>query len=273
MKRKYKFENYKDKDFPVYSSKQTGRVNLALPHFHEDVELIFINSGKVELVANTTVLNIHQGSLVIIPPSVTHSIKSLTYDAEITGLVFNIKVLNLPVTFSLNTDCFVLENSSPFYENTKSEFDCAVNLYENPSLSYKLKMRSRLLMILAHLTDAEFILPESEDTLQRRLTPALNYISENFSQPIKIHELSSLICVCDDHFIRLFKSATGKTPSEYIMDLRISNAVRLLSSDKLSVSEIAQETGFLNSAYFTKIFKQKLSMTPTEYRKNIHTGK
>lgn len=269
MQRKYKFENYKDMDFPVYSSGQSGRLNLALPHFHEDVEIIFVTNGEIELTVNTTVLNFEKGDLIILPQSVTHSIKSITVDAEIRSIVFNLKILNHPISFALNTDCFVLTQASPFYEKAKAEFESAVHLYDNPTQSYKLEMCSHLLMIFAVLTQAEFVLPETDNELQRRLTPALKYISENYSQPIKTNELSSLICVCDDHFIRLFKSATARTPSEYITDLRISNSMRLLSTDTLSVSEIAQETGFLNSAYFTKIFKKKLGVTPTEYRKNF----
>lgn len=268
MQRKYKFENYRDKDFPVYSSLQAGRINLALPHFHEDVELLLIEKGEVELVANTKVLVLKEGCMAVLPPSVTHSIKSIATDSEIRGLVFNLKLLKRPISFVLNTDCFVLKPDSPFYQKTRAEFESAVRLYDNPNQGYKLEMCSHLFMIFAMLTNAEFVLPESEDGLQKRLTPALDYISENFSQPIKISELSSLICVCDDHFIRLFKSATSKTPSEYIMDLRISNAMRLLSTDTLSVSEIAQKTGFLNAAYFTKTFRRKLGMTPSEYRHN-----
>lgn len=268
-KRKYKFENYRDKDFPVYSSEQAGVKHLVHPHFHEDMEIILVADGKIMLSAGTAVHQLEKGDIAVLLPSVTHSVVSLTENARIKGLVFNTKVLNQPISFSLDTACFILSENSPHYSKFRDEFDKAVYLYHNHSFAYKMEMCSRLLMLLVILTEAGMLMPESGDSLQKRLTPALDYISEHFSQPIKISELSSLLCVCDDHFIRLFKTATSRTPSEYITDMRVSNAMRLLSTDTYSVSEIAEKTGFLNSAYFSKIFKKKLGITPTKYRKNI----
>lgn len=268
-KHKYKFENYRDRDFPVYSANTKGRTNLVHPHFHEDAEISLVVCGKLLLTAGTTVTELEKGDIAIIPPSVTHSARAVTEDAEIRGLVFNLKVLNQPVSFSLNSDCFVIDKGSSLHQKFTEELNKAISIYLEQGIAYKMKMTAQLLILMSVLAEEKIVSDNENDGLERRLTPALDYISKNFSQPIKISELSTLVCVCDDHFIRLFKAATSRTPSEYIMDLRISKAMNLLSTDTYSVSEIAEKTGFLNSAYFTKIFKKKLGITPTKYRKNF----
>lgn len=268
-KHKYKFENYRDRDFPVYSSEQKGVKSLVHPHFHDDIEIIHVVDGEVLLFEGSNTYHLKKDNIAVIMPSVTHSAKSLTENAWIKGLVFNLKVLNQPVSFTKSADYLLVDESMPFYSQLLDEFEKSTKLYHRQSPAYRMEMRSHLLMILAVLTNMGFIIPEDENNLHKRLTPALKYISEHFADPIKISDLASLICVCDDHFIRLFKSATSKTPSEYIMDLRISKAMSLLSTDTYSVSEIAEKTGFINSSYFTKTFKRKLGITPTKYRKNI----
>ena len=97
--------------------------------------------------------------------------------------------------------------------------------------------------------------------------PVLEYIRENIESPIKIADLTEILYVSREHLIRLFKTTTGKTPLEYITDAKIQKAMTMLEENRYSVSEISEKLGFANPSYFSKIFKQKLKMSPSEYRK------
>ena len=66
---------------------------------------------------------------------------------------------------------------------------------------------------------------------------------------------------------RKVKALTGMTPVEYIRDLRMQKAAKLLSAGKFSVSEVMYTVGFSNSSYFSKCFSKVFGMTPTEYMK------
>ena len=105
------------------------------------------------------------------------------------------------------------------------------------------------------------------DKNYRKLRPVLKYIEEHFAEKIQISRLSETIHVCDDRLIRLFKEVTGETPIEYIMNLRIESAIKLLSAGELSIAEIAEQTGFGSDTYMTRVFKQKLNTTPGKYRR------
>ena len=69
--------------------------------------------------------------------------------------------------------------------------------------------------------------------------------------------------------LRCFQNGIHETPFEYLIEYRIEIAKKLLKSTKLSMTEVAQETGFSSSAYFSKIFKRECNMTPLEYRKHF----
>jgi len=70
-----------------------------------------------------------------------------------------------------------------------------------------------------------------------------------------------------DYFSRLFLQFTGERPLTYIHGKRIERAQYLIATTSLSFSEIAEETGFENVPYFSKIFKKVTSLTPGEYKK------
>ena len=84
----------------------------------------------------------------------------------------------------------------------------------------------------------------------------------------KASELGGLLNVCNDHFIRLFRSATNKTPVAYIRDFRLQEALKLLLDGDLSVTDIASAVGFSSGNYMTRVFRSAFHMTPLQYRKN-----
>ncbi len=68
------------------------------------------------------------------------------------------------------------------------------------------------------------------------------------------------------HFIRIFKNETGKTPYEYLVDIKIEKACSLLRRSNLSVTEICFLCGFNSSSHFSTVFKQKIGVSPSMYR-------
>ena len=101
-----------------------------------------------------------------------------------------------------------------------------------------------------------------------RIQPVIDYINENYRKDIPLTELSERINVCDDHLIRLFRAATNKTPTAYIRDLRLQEALKLLLDSDRSVTDIAAMVGFSSGNYMTRVFRTVLRMTPLQYRKN-----
>jgi AraC-like DNA-binding protein len=100
----------------------------------------------------------------------------------------------------------------------------------------------------------------------RRVKRVQNYIVQHFSEKVKLEEVAELVGMTSTSFSRFFKLRTGAPFSEYLIDVRIGNAARLLIDSTTSVSEICYQCGFNNLSNFNRIFKQKKGYSPTEFR-------
>ncbi|MFP4015710.1 MAG: helix-turn-helix domain-containing protein [Halanaerobiales bacterium] len=97
----------------------------------------------------------------------------------------------------------------------------------------------------------------------------INYLKENFNQKLSLDELASTVNYSPYHLIRIFKTETGKTPFEYLLDIKINYAKELLKTTKLSVKDIGFSSGFNNRSHFSVIFKRKTRYSPSQYRKTV----
>jgi two-component system, response regulator YesN len=102
---------------------------------------------------------------------------------------------------------------------------------------------------------------------------AKKYIEENYRKQLSYKEVAKEIYISPSYFLNLFKQETGKTFVDYLTHLRINKAKKLLLSTELNITEIAFETGFNNSNYFSSIFKKITGSTAKEYRKNIEKNR
>ena len=95
---------------------------------------------------------------------------------------------------------------------------------------------------------------------------AVEYIVENYSDPISIEDVASYIGVSRSQLFRCFQSVIGKSPKEYLTEYRIKQACHLLSDTSFSMNAIANSLGFDNSLYFSKAFHKAQGISPSEYR-------
>jgi len=101
----------------------------------------------------------------------------------------------------------------------------------------------------------------------RALEPAFAAMHEGFTKSINVGTLASLCGFSEKYFCTLFKRRTGMNTTDYVTELRLSKAKRLLTDTNLSIAEIAEQCGFADSGYFTRLFVKKNGTTPSAYRK------
>ncbi|MEI6425672.1 MAG: AraC family transcriptional regulator [Lentisphaerota bacterium] len=108
---------------------------------------------------------------------------------------------------------------------------------------------------------------EGENDFPSRLSKARDYIHSHYDSKISLEKLASIACVSKGHFQRAFKMKYGVSPVTYINQYRISAAKNLLSTTSLSCAEIAEEVGFDDIFYFSKVFKKVTGRNPKSLRK------
>lgn len=107
----------------------------------------------------------------------------------------------------------------------------------------------------------------------RRILKIYEYINERYKEPIRMEELADVVGMSYVSFSRFFKLRVGKTISDYIIDIRLGHASRLLVDTTNSIAEICYECGFNNLSNFNRIFKKKKECSPKEFRENYRKKK
>jgi AraC-like DNA-binding protein len=103
-----------------------------------------------------------------------------------------------------------------------------------------------------------------------RLGEVYKYIMKNFTDTIKLGDVSSIANLTPTAFCKYFKSKTGKTFSSFVNEVRIGQACKLIFNLNLNISQICYSCGFNNLTNFNRNFKHFTKMTPTEYKKNLY---
>ena len=99
-----------------------------------------------------------------------------------------------------------------------------------------------------------------------KLNEVFKHISENIDKIIKLEDLADITNLTPPSFCRFFKQKTGKTVSQYISELRVESACRLLKNQDLTVEEVGYMVGYNNFSNFLRQFKKVRKQTPKEYR-------
>ena len=95
----------------------------------------------------------------------------------------------------------------------------------------------------------------------------IDYMQENLNRGFSFSDISKVANYSPYYFIRIFKSETGKSPYEYLLELRMQKAKDLLEDNNHTITEICFMCGFNNPSHFTLSFKKRSGVTPTAYRK------
>ena len=117
------------------------------------------------------------------------------------------------------------------------------------------------------LASSSFAKVVVEDS-SRRILKVKNFISKNYMDELRLTQLAGIAGMSPSAFSRFFKLHTGRNLTDYIIDIRLGAASRMLVDTSRSVSEISFTCGFNNLSNFNRIFKKKKNCSPTEFREN-----
>jgi AraC-like DNA-binding protein len=257
------------------------------PHSHDHFEISVIRQGKALHRTCFSTEELGPRSVIVLAPGMTHAIygieglhqTNLYYLTEWladdlmahwreTGLVPMFLAAALfrrpkdgpPVSFKLSE----AELTALDRELADITRECLV---EQPSLMF---LRASLLKALVHLSRSCTRQSPVEISLgfREEIVTALEYIEEAIlrCEAFSVGDLARKLGVCPDHFSAIFRQATGWSPMTYYQRRRVQHACNHLLDLSRSITEIAHDLGFCDSAHFTNMFKKNQGMTPITYR-------
>ena len=142
-----------------------------------------------------------------------------------------------------------------------------------PSLGSRLMIEG-LLRAIAGLLVSNDALPAAEPAERIYLSPpklkrVVDFIEANLQESIGLDDLARAAGLSANHFLRVFKLATGETPYHFLRARRLERARQLLADNAMPLAELALECGFANQAHFTAAFSREVGISPGRYRRAV----
>ncbi|MBO5196889.1 MAG: helix-turn-helix transcriptional regulator [Clostridia bacterium] len=257
---------------------------MALAHIHNAIELLYVNEGSFTTILGETEYYIEKGDLLLIRTGVIHRIFS---GSEEKNSYYVIKIAP-----SLIFDFAVDSNASKYILNlklgegkkckwTKAELEgtqlkaiteSIINEHSKDDYCSDIAIKSGCAQILMHILretegdGSSQAVSEATDEVIRLIYKAIEHIYNNFQRKVTALECSKAVGMSYSYFSRTFKSVTGKTFSEFLEDIRLDNAKKLLLTTDKAVAEIAFESGYNDTCYFIAEFRKKSGLTPKQFR-------
>ena len=257
-------------------------------HFHPEFELLYVIEGSGTSFVADSIEEFQSGDLAFIGSNLPHFWRS---DEKYLRSKGELRIKYIVIQFPCD---FLKEEISNY-----PEFHLIGELFERASqgirfsieftrkISKKIKRISKLngferiiaLQELLHtlakakeykLLAGELYHHEGQKFKSIRLNQVIQFLNTHYQQNIELSKVADIAHLHPAAFCRFFKEKTGKSLSEYVNDLRISYACRLIIEGKMSVSQISFESGFNNLSNFNRTFKKNTGYTPTHYFEQFH---
>jgi AraC-like DNA-binding protein len=257
-------------------------------HFHKEYELVLIDKTKGTRFIGDKVSFIKENDLMLIGPNVPHLYRNTEEYYQNKGLVARSSFIHFTDDFLGDSFFDLPEMKLVRRLLDKSVLGLEIQGKANRYVKTKLQeMESiapaprliKLMEVLVYLSTSKelepilsrtFIANNTSDT--DKIDTVFQFILKNFKNEIYIEEIADKLNMSAASFSRYFKHHTRKTFSNYVTEIRISHACRLLMEGNHSISEICYKSGFENLSNFYRHFKKHTGLIPKDYKGRFLSG-
>ncbi|HLT53225.1 MAG TPA: AraC family transcriptional regulator [Flavobacteriaceae bacterium] len=249
-------------------------------HFHPELELNFIKNGKgVRRIVGNNMEELDDVELTLIGSNLEHGWENhhctsgavREFTIQFHDWLFTEQLLNLKAFSHIKNLFNKAKEGIHFSRETALRLEPKiVALSDRNNLNDYFQLFS-LLEELAHCTDYRLLSSEADIELSeyensKKIKKVHDFVHDNYHQKILLTDISDLVNMSPSSFNRFIKKRAGKTFINYVNDVRLIYATKLLINTDMSVSEISYSCGFNNLSNFNRIFKKAKKLTPSEYR-------
>ncbi|WOD44620.1 AraC family transcriptional regulator [Hwangdonia lutea] len=248
-------------------------------HQHEEIQISFIVEGEGTLIVGDTINDYTKDDILIIGSNIPHVFKS---DLNASGASHMLSLFFTKQSFGLHFfELDTLNELGLFFKRAKHGFKITSKKNRFKELFFEIEKVSKLnrfiillqLLKLASICNykslSSFIYDKKySDNEGHRMRNVFTYTMDNFENDITLNTIAEVANMTKNAFCKYFKKRTNKTYIQFLNELRLEHACKLLLSNKdLTVSEVAEKSGFNNMSNFNRQFKVVKKVNPSEYRK------
>ncbi|WP_194777658.1 AraC family transcriptional regulator [Pararhodonellum marinum] len=258
-------------------------------HFHPEYEIVLVQESTGKRFIGDSVADFDEGDLAFIGPNLPHLYRNdeFYYEEEKSGvkearsIVIHFlekslgeNFLDLPEAKNIKNLFVKSQLGLDIHGETKTE--CINILYEMLSLK-GMPRWIKLLEILNLLSESADLTPISQSHMigkneaeSDRMNKIFEFVMNNFKNEISINEVADFVNLSPNSFSRYFSQRTRKSFVNFVNEVRLNHATKLLQENNKSVSEICFESGFNNLSNFNRQFKNKYQINPLAYTRQFH---
>jgi len=256
-------------------------------HYHPEIEIMYILEGTGTRFVGDHIDSYKEGDLCMIGSKITHEwrndevyfrkdagLRSSCLCLFFTSDIFDKNFISLPEMDNIR---LLLERSRrgiKFTGETRITLGMLMKETVNQTGINKIVNFIRILDIMSTSDQYELLTSvgytESVNSSDfERFDKIYQYIMKNFSKQIRLEDVADLVGLTTNAFCRYFKGRTKKTFVQYLNDIRIGHAKKLLIKGRMKISTLSMECGFNNLSNFIEQFKRSTGMSPSEYQKRF----
>lgn len=248
-------------------------------HQHEEIQISYIANGEGTILVGDTITGYQKGNIIAIGSNLPHVFRS-----EVNTHETSVMLTLFFTTNSFGNNFFDLpefKTLEPFFTAIKNGFKIEAAPKKIVNQFLKLKNANEFDRFLLFFKLIKNICLSEKKTLSnfiynkpltdsqgKRMQLVFDYVMTNYQRDISLEEIASISNMTKNAFCRYFKLRTNKTFFQFLIDIRIERAGKLLLKNReLSVIEIAELCGFNNISNFNRKFKELKHKSPLQYRK------
>ncbi len=243
-------------------------------HWHGEFEIIRVISGSFELYVDNRLITLNRGECAIINCTAMH--RGIPKDCVYECIVFSLSMLYKKSNDAIRKYLRPIAHRNVSVSEipdikTKELINLIFETSAKQTNMYELEIHSLLYKLFLSLYDNDLIIYKERHQNQKQIEKIgelLHWIDKNYAENINLEILSEICGLNQKYLCRFFKEYTGRTPIDYINNLRIDAACYEMKNSGLTVTEAAMECGFNSISYFSKAFKKYKNITPSEYKEN-----
>lgn len=276
-------------DFPgfqVFSRFNRNDANEVFPrlsvHWHDELEFAYIVRGRTKHRINDQIITLYEGQGIFINSRQLHLIIADDVDCDLFCLLFHPMIFGgsgyltnhyvNPITNNAEIPYLILNQDIPWQKDILQNVEAVfyhMN-YDNEEPVNGFGVMKDVCGIMEALY--QNLSPErAEKTYSDRDLEAIRtmmiFVNNHYAEKIILEQIASSAGLGKTKATALFARYLNMTPMEYVNNFRLDKSISLVEQSDLSITEIAYETGFSDSSYYTKQFKNKLGICPLRHRR------
>ncbi len=260
--------------FPEFEKRiQKNNLSMHELHTHPYYEIFFLQSGERSFLLRNQIHTMSAPSLFIVPPHEMHMTQGGEY------IRYNIYIMPSHL-YEYERELLDLLSLKNIKLNAKDAdfilrlLDKGVFVFKNPKIKHKEEMlRAVFSAFSLYLTETE--INESFSMLKgatkseyvpKQYLEIVEYLEKNYMKKITLDDISAEFFVTKTTLLNNFKKCFGCSPIDFLLNVRLTRAERLLFDSSFSVEKISEMCGFSSANYFSLIFKKKKGKSPLNYK-------